>query len=180
IRKGFVQELAGTELAKDTHFRLEGPIVQQLLSVFAHDWEFTTHEILPHSLWTSQDEPAQDTGILARCVPSGPDRTILSTHHLLLGAFAVAQKHIRVQSPYFLPDQILAGAINTAARRGVIVDIVIPGRNNLRLVNYAMTAQLDQFIRNGCRVWRQNGNFNHSKLLTVDEGWCLVGSSNMD
>lgn len=99
---------------------------------------------------------------------------------MLLGAFAVAQRHIRIQSPYFLPDQILLGAINTAARRGIVVDIVIPGRNNLRLVNYAMTAQLDQVIRSGCRVWRCNGNFNHSKLITIDGYWSYVGSSNMD
>src|SRR3546814_3810064 len=104
----------------------------------------------------------------ARGIRSGPDRYIVGTHNMLLGAFAVAQKHIRIQSPYFLPDQVLLGAINTAARRGIIVDIVIPGRNNLRLVNYAMTAQLDQVIRNSCRVWRARGNFNHSKLITID------------
>jgi cardiolipin synthase A/B len=92
----------------------------------------------------------------------------------------VAQQHIRIQSPYFLPDQILLGAINTAARRGIKVDIVIPGSNNLRLINYAMTAQLDQIIRNGCRVWRARGNFNHSKLITIDRAWSYVGSSNLD
>ena len=75
---------------------------------------------------------------------------------------------------------MLLGAINTAARRGITVDIVIPGRNNLRLVNYAMTAQLDQVIRNNCRVWRASGNFNHSKLITIDGAWSYVGSSNMD
>src|SRR3546814_8680503 len=94
----------------------------------------------------------------ARGIRSGPDRYIVGTHNMLLGAFAVAQKHIRIQSPYFLPDQVLLGAINTAARRGIIVDIVIPGRNNLRLVNYAMTAQLDQVIRNSCRVSRARGH----------------------
>ena len=60
------------------------------------------------------------------------------------------------------------------------MDIVIPGQNNLRLVNYAMTAQLDQVIRNGCRVWRARGTFNHSKLITIDGAWSYVGSSNLD
>jgi cardiolipin synthase len=60
------------------------------------------------------------------------------------------------------------------------VDVVIPGANNLRLINYAMTAQLDQIIRNGCRVWRASGNFNHSKLITIDGAWSYVGSSNLD
>jgi cardiolipin synthase len=70
--------------------------------------------------------------------------------------------------------------LNTAARRGIQVDIVIPGQNNLRLVNYAMTAQLDQVLRAGCRVWRARGPFNHSKLMTIDGVWSYIGSSNLD
>jgi len=180
IRAGFVTAAAGDKTAGDTHFRVEGPIVLQLASVFAQDWEFTTKELLPYEIWCSDHWSPPLPHIPARCIRSGPDRTIVSTHNMLLGAFAVAQSHIRIQSPYFLPDATLLGAINTAARRGVQVDIVIPGRNNLRLVNYAMTAQLDQVIRNGCHVWRAGGNFNHSKLITIDHAWSYVGSSNLD
>src|SRR5690606_24833724 len=46
--------------------------------------------------------------------------------------------------------------------------------------NYAMTAQLDQVIRNGCRVWRSRGTFDHSKLITIDGAWSYMGSSNLD
>lgn len=181
IREGFVSALAGRNVASDTHFQVEGPVVLQLTSVFAHDWEFTTQETLPYAVWCSDEmKNVPQPSVPARCVRSGPDRFINSTHNMLLGAFAVAQRHIRIQSPYFLPDQILLGALNTAARRGIQVDVVIPGHNNLRLVDYAMTAQLDQIIRNGCRVWRASGNFNHSKLITIDGGWSYVGSSNMD
>ncbi|MBR8657451.1 cardiolipin synthase, partial [Achromobacter sp. Marseille-Q0513] len=52
--------------------------------------------------------------------------------------------------------------------------------NNLRLVDYAMTAQLDQVVRTGCRVWRSHGAFDHSKLMTVDDAWTYAGSSNLD
>ncbi|HUG57037.1 MAG TPA: cardiolipin synthase [Candidimonas sp.] len=180
IRAGFVSAVAGANTTSDTHFRVEGPVVLQLVSVFAHDWEFTTKEALSFDTWCSDTWESAEPQVPARCVRSGPDRYMASTHNMLLGACAVAQRHIRIQSPYFLPDQILLGAINTAARRGIVVDIVIPGRNNLRLVNYAMTAQLDQVIRNGCRVWRVNDNFNHSKLITIDGAWSYVGSSNLD
>jgi cardiolipin synthase len=180
IREGFVTAVAGDKTAGDTHFQVEGPIVLQLISVFAKDWEFTTREELPYETWCSEIWDPPKPLVPARCIWSGPDRSIVSTHNMLLGAFAVAQKNIRIQSPYFLPDATLLGAINTAARRGVTVDIVIPGRNNLRLVSYAMTAQLDQVIRNGCRVWRAHGNFNHSKLITIDGAWSYVGSSNLD
>lgn len=180
IREGFVTSVAGDRTAKDTHFRIEGPAVTQLISVFSHDWKFTTGEVLPFDPWCDETWQAPKPHVPARCIRSGPDRYMASTHSMLLGAFAVAQKHIRIQSPYFLPDQILLGALNTAARRGITVDIVIPGRNNLRLVNYAMTSQLDQVIRAGCRVWRARGNFDHSKLLTIDGAWSFIGSSNLD
>ncbi|MCC2596602.1 cardiolipin synthase [Pusillimonas sp. MFBS29] len=180
VREEFLTSIAGAETCGDTHFRVQGPVVLQLLSVFVHDWEFTTKENLPFKSWCGSTRGAPMPQVPARAIRSGPDRYIVGTHNMLLGAFAVAQKHIRIQSPYFLPDQVLLGAINTAARRGITVDIVIPGRNNLRLVNYAMTAQLDQVIRNKCRVWRTRGTFNHSKLITIDGAWSYVGSSNMD
>lgn len=180
IRENFVSTIAGDKAGNDTHFMVEGPAVAQLMAIFAHDWEFTTRETLPFERWIAQEWTPPMPHVAARCIHSGPDRYMASTHSLLLGAFAVAQHHIRIQSPYFLPDQVLLGAINTAARRGVLVDIVIPGQNNLRLVNYAMTAQLDQVLRSGCRVWRTAGSFNHSKLTTIDGAWTLIGSSNLD
>jgi len=180
VRAAFVRALAGEATNTDTHFRFEGPIVGQLMSVFAHDWDFTTNEPLVGPTWFEPQPTLATDGIPVRCVPSGPDRALGSTHSMLLGGLAVAQHHVRIQSPYFLPDQTLIGALATAARRGIIVDIVIPGANNLRLVNYAMTAQLDQVIRTGCRVWRSAGAFDHSKLMTVDGGWSYIGSSNLD
>jgi len=179
IRAGFVTAHAGPAVARDAHFQFTGPIVGQLMMSFVRDWKFTTREDL-------SDDPAfapvlARTGdVPARCVLSGPDLTLNSTHDMLLGALSVARRHVRIQSPYFLPNQMLIGALATAARRGVTVDIVIPGRNNLRLINYAMTAQLDQVVRTGCRVWRARGNFDHAKLMTVDSAWSYIGSSNLD
>ena len=180
IRESFMTSLAGRRADRDTHFRIEGPLATQLFAVFANDWEFATGERLPIEDWVRITALPPDPQVPARCIRTGPDRFMATTHRVLLGALAVAQHHVRIQSPYFLPDQILIGALTTAARRGIQVDIVIPGRNNLRLVNYAMTAQLGQVIEGGCRVWRAQGNFDHSKLLTVDEAWSYVGSSNLD
>ncbi len=180
IRQGFASSIAGDATTQDTHFRIIGPVVTQLVSVFAQDWQFTTGETLPFEPWCDESRLAPEPHIPARCIRSGPDRHMAATHNMLLGAFAIAQRHIRIQSPYFLPDQVLMGAINTAARRGIQVDIVIPGRNNLKLVNYAMTSQLDQVVKAGCRVWRSQRNFDHSKLITIDGSWSYIGSSNLD
>jgi cardiolipin synthase len=103
-----------------------------------------------------------------------------TNHKMLMGAFSVAQSSIRIMSPYFIPDRELVSALVTAAQRGVRIDIVVPLENNLRLVDFAMTAQFDQVLKHGCHIWRVAGTFNHSKLLTVDGHWSYVGSSNLD
>lgn len=181
IRAGFMRAYGGDQTTNDTHFEVSGPVVRQLMSSFVHDWEFTTKEHLTGEAWFPVEPPLlADPGVPLRCVPSGPDRTLGSTHDLILGALSIAQHHVRIQSPYFLPDLPLIAALSTAARRGVVVDIVIPGSNNLRLVNAAMTAQLDQLVLAGCRVWRSSGTFDHSKLMTIDAGWSYIGSSNLD
>jgi len=188
IRAGFSRELMGERCNLDTHFQFQGPLVRQLLAVFVQDWEFTTHEAIDLDAWCPAQTantampatPVPAPQVLARGIRSGPDRTLFSTHQMLQGALAMATEHIRIQSPYFLPDPVLMGGLITAARRGVQVDILIPGKSNLRLVQYAMLGQLDLVIQGGCRVWRSTGNFDHSKLLTIDGCWSYVGSSNLD
>lgn len=180
IRESFYSKYSDGKPAQDTHFSFEGPVVLQLMSTFAHDWEFTTKENLSYDFWCACDWNVPMPQVPARCIRSGPDRFLASNHSMLQGAFATANEHIRIQSPYFLPDQVLMGAIITAAMRGVRIDIVLPKHNNLLLVNCAMMAQIDEIIAAGCHVWLNTGPFNHSKLITIDGQWSYVGSSNMD
>lgn len=181
IREGFSQAFVGDDFAHDTHFAVTGSAVADLFDVAAEDWRFTTGEVLNEEAWrveTPERRPGDP--VFMRVVASGPDRSLETNHKMLMGAFSVARKSIRVMSPYFLPDRELISALTTAARRGVEVDIVVPAVNNLLLVDRAMTAQFDQILKNYCRIWRATGSFNHSKLLTVDGVWAYVGSSNLD
>src|SRR5690606_28003425 len=181
IRAGFTTEYSGGHPAGDVLLRVEGPIVPQPMTVLAHDGELATGETLRNELWIPGDAVhAFDDGVPARVVASGPDRNLGRTLDMILGVLSIARHHVCIQSPYFLPDQPLIAALTIAARRGVQVDVVIPGRNNLRLVDYAMTAQLDQVVAHGVRVWRYNGPFDHAKLMTIDGVWSYVGSSNLD
>ncbi|MDQ0511783.1 phospholipase D-like domain-containing protein [Ancylobacter amanitiformis] len=180
IRAQFTSRHGGADAARDTHFRVEGPAVEQLLAVFAEDWTFTTAEILEGPAWAEAPEGPPCGDVAVRVVPSGPDLNLASAHSVIMGALAMAQNRVRLCSPYFLPDLQLIGSLSVAGRRGVDVDIVIPSANNLKLVDYAMTAQLDQVLEGDCRVWRAGGMFDHSKLMAVDGVWAYVGSSNLD
>ncbi len=181
IRHGFSTEFAGSATAKDTHFQVTGPVVADLFSVAAEDWRFATNEVLAGDAWQIAPlAPTSGLPKLARVVACGPDASIETNHKMLIGAFSVASRSIRIMSPYFLPDRELISALTTAGRRGVEVDIVVPAVNNLFLVDRAMTAQFDQMLKDYCRIWRATGPFDHSKLLSIDGLWSYVGSSNLD
>ena len=182
IRQQFTEEFAAGNRSRDTHFRVSGPVVADIFAVAADDWSFATDEVLDDSAWDIAPLPpsALPAPSFARLVASGPDVSIETNHRMLMGAFASATHSIRILSPYFLPDREFAASLATAARRGVEVDIVIPGQSNLALIDRAMNAQLEPLLRDYCRIWRASGSFDHSKLLVVDSQWAFVGSSNLD
>lgn len=182
IREGFTSEFTADRRARDTHFRVTGPVVSDLFSVAAEDWRFAAQETLDGEAWRTAPLVSTQLGapVFIRPIPSGPDASLETNHKMLIGAFSVAHRSIRITSPYFLPDRELISALTTAGRRGVEIDIVVPAENNLTLVDRAMTAQFDQVLKNYCRVWRAQGPFDHSKLLAIDGIWAFVGSSNLD
>lgn len=163
---------------RDLHFRLAGPIVGQLQEVFAEDWQFTTGETLKGTTWFPVLTPAGD--VLARGIADGPDEDIDVLPRVLAGAIACARHHVRIVTPYFLPDSSLLAALQTAALRGVAVDVLIPEKPNIAPVGWAVRATLPQLLEAGVRVWWSPPPFDHSKLMVVDDSWSLIGSTNWD
>lgn len=163
---------------RDLHFRLEGPVVGQLAEAFADDWSFTTRETLAGDAWFPALERCGDIG--ARALPAGPHETIERTRWVLHAAILEARERICIQTPYFLPDEILLSALRLASIKGVAIDIVIPARSNLVFVDWAVRTRLEELLRDGCRIWLGTGPFNHAKLMLVDRDWALIGSSNWD
>ena len=162
----------------DTHFRVDGPVVAQLIEVFAADWLFTTGEQLTGEAWFANLEPVGECR--ARVVTSGPDQDIEKIEFMILEAIGCARTSIKVMTPYFLPDQRINTALALAALRGVEVDIVLPDHSNHPTVDWATRVQIGPLLEAGCRIWAHPAPFNHSKLMTVDHRWCLVGSANWD
>ena len=178
VRDACILALQRPDATQDMHFRVRGPVVRQIMRAFAFDWEFASHEHLPESTWESESAAAGD--VMARAIPDGPDTDFQTLLMVILGATAAATRSIRLSTPYFLPDPPLIDALRVAALRGVEVDIVLPQHGNLRLVQWAMTAQLPQVLAWGCRVYLSAPPFDHSKLLIVDGEWSLIGSANLD
>ncbi len=160
------------------HFEVRGPVVSDMQRAFATDWSFTTREHLHGAPWFGM--PASSGSVIARGVSDGPDADMDHMRQVILGALAAAATRVRIVTPYFLPDEVLLSTLRTTALRGVGVDIVLPSHSNLPLLDWAMRPQLEDLLAAGCRVYLTPAPFDHAKLLVVDDGWALVGSTNWD
>jgi cardiolipin synthase len=153
-------------------------VVRHLAETFARDWVFASGEELFSPGWFPKLEPRGSA--VARGVSDGPDDEFERLYNTFLAALSGADSTVRIMTPYFLPDTALLSALRTAALRGVRIDIILPSRCNLRVVGWAMMAQLDQVLKAGCRVWLSPEPFDHTKLMLVDGDWVFFGSGNWD
>jgi cardiolipin synthase len=178
IARANLQSSSPRRPINDIHFRVTGPVVSQLMAAFAEDWHFTTGEELSDPGWFP--DPVESGHTAARAIPSGPDEDLEKLLWVLAGAIERAQHRVRIVTPYFLPDQRLIASLALAAMRGVAVDIVLPARSNHFFMDWAAFAQHEQLLRPGCRIHLSPRPFDHSKLMTVDGRWALIGSANWD
>ena len=178
IRESHLVDRPGTRHEQDAQFRLEGPVAEHLLETFADDWAFVTGEVLAGPEWSATDQEAGKVN--ARGISFDPGENYDALRLVVSGAISAARKSVRLVTPYFIPDQAVIIALNVAALRGVQVDILIPAKNDSRVVQWAATAMLWQVLINGCRVWLTKEPFDHSKLMVVDDAWVFFGSANMD
>jgi len=178
IRAGTMHSLSSTGLIRDVHFSLEGPVVEHLQRVFAQDWYFTCGEKLYGEPWFFPLEGRGD--VAARGIEDGPDENYEKLEYTFLSGIINARDSIRVMTPYFLPDRELDRALKLAALEGIDVELYLPQKSNLRMVQWASNSFLPSLISRGVEVYTTPPPFTHSKLMVVDEFWSLVGSANWD
>ena len=163
---------------KDTHLRIEGPASRELQEVFVEDWYFACKEDLVAKRYL---KPARVAGeSLVQVIPSGPDQRLDVLHHVVFAAIGMARESIRISTPYFVPDPALLVALANASQRGVQVEILIPSRNDLKLVLWAGRSFYEELIREGVSIHEFDHGMLHSKTIVVDGRWSMVGSANMD
>ena len=163
---------------RDIHFNVVGPVVAQLMYVFADDWQFVMGEELRGSDWFPTLAPR--TGVDARVITSGPDSDLEHIEYMILQAVACARTSIEIMTPYFLPSERVITALALAALRGIRVDVTVPQRGNHIVMDWAAHANSPPLLEAGVSIWQNPPPFDHSKLMVVDNVWCFIGSANWD
>lgn len=170
--------VAEDRATSDLHFRVEGPAVAGLQRIFLEDWHFVSGQIPEDPELFPELSPAGSA--LVRTIADGPDREFHKLEWLVYGALSTARHRIRIMTPYFVPDRPQITALVTAALRGVEITLVLPAKNNLPFVAWASRASYWELLKHNIVIVEQPPPFVHSKLLVVDDLWCLIGSANWD
>ena len=165
----------------DATVRVRGPVVEALTATFFYDW-FVESGISQQELSdTGEILEAEIAGeALVQLVPSGPGFERGGIHDLLLTTIYTARRELILTSPYFVPDNAILSALKSAALRGVEVTVIVPRRNDSRLVHYASRARYSELARNGVRIMTFDAGLLHAKTITVDQEFSLIGSVNLD
>ena len=164
---------------RDTMARIEGPIVAALQGVFAENWLECCGEVLTSPRQWPELGPVGPTE--AMLVKSSPSDRATSSRVVFQMLIEGAVSDIDICTPYFLPDRAMRRVLVRAARRGVRVRVLVPGRlSDQRFVRLASRRMYRELLEGGVRLFEYRPSMTHMKALMVDRTWALIGTTNVD
>jgi cardiolipin synthase A/B len=180
---GFADEWLGNADAKehwrDTQVRIEGPVVTELQAAFQENWSETTGETLAGEALFPRIPAAGS--VPAEIVASSSRYAGADVERLYAVALAASEKTIDIANSYFLPDRTAVALMTAAARRGVRVRILVPGKvNDVPATKTAGRAAFGDLLAGGVGIWEYGGTMFHQKSMVVDGLFSTLGSANFD
>ena len=164
---------------RDTMARIEGPVVAALQGVAAENWLECCGEILTGpDYFPSLETAGETTAFVIKSSPSDRATASRVAFQLLMEG---ADHHVRISTPYFLPDRALRRALIGLSKRGVAVDVIVPGpHTDQRWVRLASRRMWGRLLDAGIRIHEYRPGMTHNKALIVDELWSVLGTTNSD
>jgi cardiolipin synthase len=164
---------------RDTHFRVEGPVVAQMQSVFMDNWIKATGRVLHGEDYFPALKPRGDEA--AQMFSSSPTGGSESMHLMYLLAITAATRSIHLSNSYFVPDELVVRALAAAARRNVKVKIITPGPDiDTEVVRRASRARWGELLEAGVQIAEYQPTMFHCKVMIIDGLIVSVGSTNFD
>ena len=166
-------------LWRDTFVRVEGPAVHSMQYSFLVDWSFVDGKVITDKKYYPEVSCFED-GEKVQVVTSGPDSDWRNVMQGIVAAVSKAEKEILIHTPYYMPPEPVMNALETAALSGVRVRVMIPERNDSKIVAAAGRSYIESLLRAGVEVYYYQHNFLHSKAIVIDKYLSIVGTANMD
>lgn len=167
----------------DIMVELSGPIVAAIEAAFSTDWYSESGQALgirPYERDGNEPEVGGATSAM-QLIPSGPGFTTSPNLKVFTSMMYLAQKRLAIVSPYFVPDESLLAAVETAARRGVDVELYVSEQADQYMVDRAQSSYYRSLLEAGVRIFLYpKPAVLHTKCFIVDDIYAVMGSSNMD
>ncbi len=164
---------------RDVMVRVTGPVSAQMQAIFSRDWTYTTGEILAGDKFYPRLERTGDVEAQGIKVSRGDESS--QAEILYIVAIQSAEKSIHIQNAYFVPDDRIREALIEAAKRGVDVKVMVPGRHiDMPLVRMASRAHYGELLQAGVHILEYNHTMMHQKNAVIDSLFSTVGSINFD
>ncbi|MBC7957134.1 MAG: cardiolipin synthase B [Cytophagales bacterium] len=164
---------------RDTHVRIEGPVVAQMQAVFMDNWVKVTGEVLHGEPYFPQLAP--HGGPRAQMFSSSPTGGSESMQLMYLFSIAAAVRTIDLSAAYFVPDDLTREALLVAMKRGVKLRIIVPGEHmDSETVKHASRALWGPLLEAGAVIAEYQPTMFHCKVLIVDQLLVSMGSTNFD
>lgn len=166
---------------RDMHLRIEGLAVHRLQDIFLTMWNKATKQHIGGAAYYPQPAdtvytPDIPTAIVDR-IPRKLPKLIRKTY---IRSIDAAQQKVQLINPYFTPTASIRKAIKRALKRGIEVEIMIPGKSDIPFTPDAALYTANKLQKKGAEIYIYNGGFHHSKIMMVDSLFCTVGSTNLN
>jgi cardiolipin synthase len=164
---------------RDSHFQLEGPAVAQMQAAFLDNWLETRGVLLQGDDYFPPIEPSgtHSAQVFRSSATDGSE----SVRLMYLLSIASAQRKVLIANAYFVPDTFAVRELVQAARRGVAVELIVPGtKTDAVVVRWASRALWGELLQAGVKIYEYQPTMYHVKVMMVDDCWTTVGSTNFD
>lgn len=180
----YINGLPGIGPWRDMHLCVEGPVVTGLQKAFLYVWNNETKqniggkEYFPYGedCTYEPEQLGKQVAIVQRVPHKSPD----AIRRAYIEAMDAAEHHIRIVTPYFTPVKSLRKAIYRALKRGVRVEIMISEKCDISFSPDGGFYYANRFRKAGAHIYVYKGGFHHTKVMTVDDRFCTVGSANLN